>query len=491
MSTPAPSPAPAAATPVEKKPAEKKPAEKKPAEDKTAATGPDGKQLTGKELKELKKAEKAARRQQSKGAEGAAPAKEGKGKPDQKKGQLQHKGGKKQGADGPVITLRLGAEAPTKKGGPAIPQKEVEAIVVKPQLSGLVALLRDIEVEQDEKKKRNSNDFGIEIAHSDVHPAILTLGMQINKRIIVGSSARCMGFLLAIKRVIEDYETPPDSTLNRHLPGQYFSHQINYIIAARPMCTAMGNTVRWLKTEISNLSPDLTDEIAKRDLVDKIEGFIHERLLAANDVIINTVCDRYIQDEDVIVTFSKSQVVEKALLEAKERGKNFRVVVVDSRPLEEGRNLLESLCEAGIECSYSSLYALDDLMADATKVFVGAHAMMANGSLYSRAGSSVVSMAASAAGIPVLVLCETIKFSDKINIDGIVNNELGTTDSLVNSINGVAGSLKSWEGVQNNTLACFMYDVTPSSCIAAVICEHGCVTPEGVSTVLRISGLER
>jgi translation initiation factor eIF-2B subunit delta len=315
--------------------------------------------------------------------------------------------------------------------------------------------------------------------------------------------------------VIEDYETPPDSTLNRHLPGQYFSHQINYIIAARPMCTAMGNTVRWLKTEISNLSPDLTDEIAKRDLVDKIEGFIHERLLAANDVIINTVCDRYIQDEDVIVTFSKSQVVEKALLEAKERGKNFRVVVVDSRPLEEGRNLLESLCDAGIECSYSSLYALDDLMADATKVFVGAHAMMANGSLYSRAGSSVVSMAASAAGIPVLVLCETIKFSDKINIDGIVNNELGklpllwdknarkcwtvtdrgpttgTTDSLVNSINGVAGSLKSWEGVQNNTLACFMYDVTPSSCIAAVICEHGCVTPEGVSTVLRISGLER
>jgi translation initiation factor eIF-2B subunit delta len=201
MSTPAPSPAPAAATSVEKKPTEKKPAEKKPAEDKSVATGPDGKQLTGKELKELKKAEKAARRQQSKGAEGAAPAKEGKGKPEQKRGQQQQKGGKKQGADGPVITLRLGAEAPTRKGGPATPQKEVETTVVKPQLSGLVALLRDIEVEQDEKKKRNSNDFGIEIAHSDVHPAILTLGMQINKRIIVGSSARCMGFLLAIKRV--------------------------------------------------------------------------------------------------------------------------------------------------------------------------------------------------------------------------------------------------------------------------------------------------
>lgn len=225
--------------------------------------------------------------------------------------------------------------------------------------------------------------------------------------------------------MIEDYETPRDSSLNRHLPGAYLSHQINFLLSARPMATAMGNTIRWLKTEISNIPPDTTDELAKRDLVEKIENFIHEKITVADEMIINFSCQRYIADNDIIVTFSKSQVVEKTLLEAKLRGKRFRVVVVDNRPLEEGRNLLKSLCEAGIECSYVHLYALDYVMADATKVFVGAHAVMANGALYSRAGTAVLAMAAQAVGVPVLVLCETIKFSDKINIDGIVNNELG------------------------------------------------------------------
>jgi translation initiation factor eIF-2B subunit delta len=191
------------------------------------------------------------------------------------------------------------------------------------------------------------------------------------------------------------------------------------------MSTAMGNTIRWLKTEISKISPDLTEEVAKNQLVDKIESFIHERFLAADDMIVNTACKSYIADNDVILTFSKSQVVEKTLLEAKKRGTKFRVIVVDSRPLEEGRNLLKALCEAEIECSYIHLYALGYAMEEATKVFLGAHAVMANGALYSRSGTAVTAMAAKEVGVPVLVLCETIKFSDKINIDGIVNNELG------------------------------------------------------------------
>lgn len=230
-----------------------------------------------------------------------------------------------------------------------------------------------------------------------------------------------------IPQVIEDYETPRESTLNRHLPGAYFSHQINFLLSARPMATAMGNSIRWLKTEISNISPDTTDEVAKKELVEKIENFIHEKITAADDAIVNNTCLRYIADGDVILTFSKSGVVEKTLLEAKRRGKQFRVVVVDNRPLEEGRNLLKSLCEAGIECSYVHLYALDYAMtmAEASKVFVGAHSVNADGALYSRAGTAVLAMAAQAAGIPVLVLCESLKFSDKINIDGIANNELG------------------------------------------------------------------
>lgn len=43
-----------------------------------------------------------------------------------------------------------------------------------------------------------------------------------------------------------------------------------------------------------------------------------------------------IQDGDVILTYGKSSVVESLLLETKNKGIDFKVIIVDSRPLFEG-----------------------------------------------------------------------------------------------------------------------------------------------------------
>jgi len=178
---------------------------KKPAAKTTsasAASAPNAvspeKKLSPKELKEKKKAEKAAKRAQNReaGSSGGAGAGE---KGAKEAAAAAAKGGKKQ-SEGPVSTIRIGGSTQKSKQAAiaateAEPAKEAEAV----REHGLVGLLRDLEVEQNGKKK--SQIFGIDNAHPDVHPAIITLGMQINKNVIVGSSARCMGFLLAIKRV--------------------------------------------------------------------------------------------------------------------------------------------------------------------------------------------------------------------------------------------------------------------------------------------------
>lgn len=224
----------------------------------------------------------------------------------------------------------------------------------------------------------------------------------------------------------------------------------------------MGASIRWLKTQISTLSPELSDEQAKSALTDKIDSFIHEKFSAADAAIVEIALSRYFSDvpelegripgaypvsdpspfdedyatntldnpqqsnkQDVIVTFAKSHIVESILLAAKTANKNFRVIVVDSRPHLEGRALLESLILAGIECQYVHLYALDYVMVEATKVFLGAQSVMVDGSLCSRAGTTSVAMAAKEYGIPVVVMCESVKFSERVNVSGIVENELG------------------------------------------------------------------
>ena len=61
--------------------------------------------------------------------------------------------------------------------------------------------------------------------------------------------------LQAFKQVIQDYSTPENTTLTRHLTA-HLSHQIEFLKTGRPLSVSMGNAIRWLKQEISVISID-------------------------------------------------------------------------------------------------------------------------------------------------------------------------------------------------------------------------------------------
>jgi len=62
-------------------------------------------------------------------------------------------------------------------------------------------------------------------------------------------------------------------------------------------------------------------------------------------------------------------------------------------------------------------------------VLLGAHAIFSNGAVMSRVGTAAVAMAASANKVPVMVCCETYKFTDRVQLDSFVYNELGASPS--------------------------------------------------------------
>lgn len=64
-------------------------------------------------------------------------------------------------------------------------------------------------------------------------------------------------------------------------------------------------------------------------------------------------------------------------------------------------------------------------MTEVTTVLLGAHSLSANGAVYSRAGTALVAMIAKTHSVPVMVCCETYKFSDGVMLDGFGKNELG------------------------------------------------------------------
>mmetsp|Transcript_9128 Transcript_9128/g.24772 ORF Transcript_9128/g.24772 Transcript_9128/m.24772 type:complete len:173 (-) Transcript_9128:455-973(-) len=98
-----------------------------------------------------------------------------------------------------------------------------------------------------------------------------------------------------------------------------------------------------------------------------IDTFIKERIHLADIVIASSGASK-IENGDVILIHARSHVVEMLLRVAHDEGKRFKVVIVDSRPLLEGKHLLRRLAQYGITCTYVLMNALSYVMKDISKV---------------------------------------------------------------------------------------------------------------------------
>ncbi|CDO95708.1 unnamed protein product [Kluyveromyces dobzhanskii CBS 2104] len=372
-----------------------------------------------------------------------------------------------------------------------------------------------------------------------LHPAITSLTLDFALYKIIGSIPRCIAMLEAFQLVVRDYKTPEGTTLSRNLTS-YLSHQIDFLKKSRPLSVTMGNAIRWLKQEISLIDPSTPDSKAKEELCDNIAQFARERVELADQLIIETA-SQHIEEGSTILTYGCSKVLTDLFLHnAINFGKKFQIVIVDSRPLFEGRKMAESLKNKGLNVLYVPITALGTVFnMDIKYVFLGAHSILSNGFLYSRVGTAQIAMLASRRNIPVLVCCESLKFSQRVQLDSVTSNELADPNDLViidsanpvqrrnnngfllqqfikereaqqkevenntkqnSKTSGAANStsatdeskhvkdkpiLADWEKSSNLHIFNIMYDLTPPDYIKKIITEFGSLPPSSVPVVLR------
>ena len=95
---------------------------------------------------------------------------------------------------------------------------------------------------------------------------------------------------------------------------------------------------------------------------------------------------------DVILTYSYSKLVERALLDAAEAGKKIKVIVADERLEGLGRTLSSSLVTAGLHTTYILITAVSQVLPSVTKVLLGCDGVMANGCVLATVGTSQVKL---------------------------------------------------------------------------------------------------
>ncbi|KAH8277958.1 hypothetical protein KR018_010836, partial [Drosophila ironensis] len=314
-----------------------------------------------------------------------------------------------------------------------------------------------------------------------VHPAIARLGVQYAKRTVVGSNARCIAFLHALRQVVQDFETPAKKEFGRSLDAAV-KHHVDHLHKCRPLAVSVSNAYKQFKNQLTQLPADAAESEMKELLEHFIDTYIENQIGKAAQAISGFLQEK-ITDGDVLLTFACSSLIQFICEEAKRRQVSFRVIVVDSRPGCEGQEMLRRLHATGIPCTYVLINAVGYVMAEATKVLLGAHALLANGYVMARTGTAQVALVANAHNVPVLVCCETHKFSERFQTDAIVYNELSDPNQLVR---GDKCQLNNWAAKGKLLPLNLNYDITPPELVSAVVTEVAILPCTSVPVILRI-----
>ncbi|KAJ5069532.1 translation initiation factor eif-2b [Anaeramoeba ignava] len=341
---------------------------------------------------------------------------------------------------------------------------------------------------------QNSISMGISFGEQKIHSSVIKLGLKFSSGIVKGTTNRSICLLNVFRDVINDMKI---ENIFRDEAITQLNKQIAFLEKYRPFSEPMYNVIKIVKNSILKIDPNLTYLEAKKHICETvIDNFIQSKIIDAENEI-SELGTQKIKNGDVILTYAKSRVIEMILKRAHKNNIKFRVLVVDSRPLNEGRELLRTLDKKGISCTYCYLNALSYMMKEVTKVYLGAATLLSNGAIVSRIGTSIVAMMARQFNIPVIICAPTFKFSEKksTQVTQISSSAVMIQKSVLsinscflpnnNSTDGFHYPVPTYRDDQNLQIFSLLYDVTPIDYVSIVVTEFGLLPPTSVPVIIR------
>jgi len=334
--------------------------------------------------------------------------------------------------------------------------------------------------------ERNSGESNkVAAVGGDIHPAFIQLGLQHADRQVVGSSGRATSLLLALKALLLDSLPVLSSSAELYKEVEsLIATNLTFLRECRKMSISMLNALKYVQREIRQIESNLSAEELKTNIEEIIDDFININFTLHPKAISETA-NKKIRHGDVILTYSYSKLVEKALLDAAEAGKKIKVIVADGRLESLGRRLCSELVSAGLHTTYILISAVSSVLPSVTKVVLGCDGVMANGCVLATVGTSQVALLAKSCNKPVIFCSETYKFTERVQTDSFVFNELLDPEDLV-STGGEDKQLADWRDQSSLCLLNLVYDLTPASLVDSIVTEISEIPPTSVPVVLRL-----
>ena len=164
----------------------------------------------------------------------------------------------------------------------------------------------------------------------------------------------------------------------------------------------------------------------------------------------------------------------------------FTIVFHLYRPYFRGINCASILSTQGISCSYQLLSAITFVIKECTLVLVSVEGIFSNGSVLGKVGTSMLCLVAKTYNVPIMVCCETFKFTERVQIDAFVYNELSDSEDVSCLPDGISGPLEKWKEINTLRILNLKYDITPPELIDVVVTESGLIPCTSIPVIIRV-----
>lgn len=230
---------------------------------------------------------------------------------------------------------------------------------------------------------------------------------------------------------------------------------------ARPSMAPVENLLRRWREE-SSIGAGMDLSLARRLAAERAEMLSEASRRAVTECAAHAA--RLLGPGRTIMTHSLSSTVVSVCRLLGDDG--LRVIVTESRPLNEGARLAEQLSAWKIPAVYITDAQMGLFVTQADAVLVGADSVLADGAVVNKAGTRLLALAARERGVPFYVCCESFKWRGTVEppeLEEMAPAELGAP---------------GWPGV---TVRNVYFDLTPARLVSAWIDETGVRRPDGDS----------
>jgi len=192
-------------------------------------------------------------------------------------------------------------------------------------------------------------------------------------------------------------------------------------------------------------------------------------LCASASTIADTAYD-LIDPGELIFAYSFSSTVVSCLLNARARGRFFRVVCTEARPSLEGRKLASRLASGGIEVIHTFDNAMGLVLGNCSAAFMGCDCI-ARAGVVNKVGSWMLAVACRELKVPLYALSGTEKFVTDERMFEFERHERPGVEVWDNAPKGVA--------ILNQ-----QFDLVPYNLLAGLVTEKGILKEKDIDPYL-------